>query len=76
MYCYCLSYIVHTYINLNKQPKGTVIVLVITIKPTIVLINSKRYCHCLSYTDYTYNNLNKQPNDTVIVLVISTIYLQ
>jgi len=29
MYCYCLTYTDHTYNNLNKQPKGTVIVLVI-----------------------------------------------
>ena len=26
MYCYCLSYSDHTYNNLNKQPKCTVIV--------------------------------------------------
>jgi hypothetical protein len=41
MYCYCLSYTDHTYNSLNKQPEGTVIVLVIPTILTIVLINNQ-----------------------------------
>ena len=73
MYFYCLSYTDHTYNSFNKQPKGTVSVLVIPTTLTIVLINNQTVLLLSSsYTDHTYNNLNKQSKGTVIVLVIPT----
>ena len=71
MYCYCLSYTEHTYNSLNKQPKGTVIVLVIPTTLTIVLISNQCTVSVLVIPT-TLTSLNKQQKGTLIVLVIST----
>jgi hypothetical protein len=71
MYWYCLSYTDHTYNSLNKQPKGTVIGLVIPITLTIVLINNQCTVSVLVIPT-TLTSLNKQPKGTVIILVIPT----
>jgi hypothetical protein len=71
MYCYCLSYSDHTYNSRNKQPKGTVIVLVILTTLTIALINNQCTVSVLVMPT-TLTCLSKQPKGTVIVLVILT----
>jgi hypothetical protein len=71
MYCYCLSYTDHTYNSLNKQPEGTVIVLVIQTTLTIVLINNQCIVIVLVIPT-TLTSLNEQPKGTVIVLAIPT----
>ena len=71
MYCYCLSYTDHINNSLNKQQKGTVIVLVIPTTLTIIFINNQCTVSVL-VKPTTLASLNKQPKDTVIVLVIPT----
>ena len=58
MHCYCLSYTDHTYNNLNKQPKVTVIVLSYTDHTYTNLNKQQKGSHRLSYYHNTYDNLD------------------